>query len=225
MLCLKFLELKIKHNKSILLLIFFIFLFSLKLAADCPPNWNQGSVTFQIGNCLYFANFCYNCGITGPDPNTVKITKYGKLPNQPDCNDSNITIEEVADSMNYHIRQYFYDNCIIPPCSVNLSKNMIVEYPLCHTYHNRVFIDSNGKLRHWGWWESCNTEFYCQRVKRCCYLGNGELSCVTTSIQTYGQPIFCTPTGSPPQKPNLPPEGYSWYEDWDTDCYYDTSCE
>ncbi|MFN3269816.1 MAG: hypothetical protein ACK42G_04430, partial [Candidatus Kapaibacteriota bacterium] len=149
--------------------------------------------------------------VTGPDPSNVKVTKYGKIPNLQ-CDDSQITIEEVVNVMMEQIRQKFYQDCIIPPCEPSTEPlRFIVEYPLCHYYINRP------PLR---WWESCNSEqFYCQKVRYCCYL-NGELFCWDGPIQSQGNEFSCNPG-----PPVLPPPGSTWDEDWNSDCYYDTSCQ
>ncbi|MCX7909827.1 MAG: hypothetical protein N2560_10000 [Ignavibacteria bacterium] len=93
-----------------------------------------------------------------------------------------------------------------------------------HTYHNRVVIRNGQIVGYYGWWETCERDFYCQRVSQCCYI-DGKLECIRTSTQYYGNPLDCVSTGSPPQKPLLPPPGKTWFENWDTECYYDTICE
>jgi hypothetical protein len=205
-------------NFLLLFVILFGFAISNKAKADCPPNWGQRGITFQVGNCLYFADYCYKCGVTGPDPGNVKVTKYGKLTGQ-DCDDSGITMEEVVEMMLQQISQRYLDDCTIPPCSTGTMARFIVEYPLCHKHFNHAWTDDQGNRRHFYWWESCNIDFYCQRVRECCYLNNGELSCVYTQIQPQGSPLGCQ------RGLVLPPDGYTWDDDWETDCFYDTRCE
>lgn len=200
--------------------IFIGFVAGNKAKGGCPPNWAVEGISFQVGNCLYFAEYCYRCGVTGPDPSNVKVTRYGKLPGQF-CDDNGITIEDVVQAMLQRIRQRFLENCIIPPCSSGIMARFIVEYPLCHKHFNHAWTDpSTGERKHFHWWESCNNElYYCQRITLCCYSENNKYDCEPLSIEPQGSALSCQ------QGLILPPPGYTWDEDWETDCYLDTSCQ
>lgn len=127
-------------------------------------------------------------------------------------------MEEVVDSMKANIERRYLADCTIPPCSGGGMARFIIEYPLCHRHFNHAWVDDKGNKRHFYWWESCNVDFYCQRVRDCCYLNGGQLSCIER-VQPQGSPLNCQ------QGLVLPPPGYTWDEDWETDCYYDTSCQ
>ena len=148
--------------KKILFLVFLgglFFFVATRSMADCPPNWQSSSFTMYdpINGCWYFVAYCYKCGVTGPDPGNIKITYYRKL--SGNCTEVNI------DLILRTIAQRFFNDCSIPECYQNDPLKVIVEYPLCQNYRNRVWTDQNGVRQQFLEVESCYSSYYCQRIR------------------------------------------------------------
>jgi len=200
------------------------FFVATRAMADCPPNWDSRAIFVPVNGCLYLVEYCYKCGVTGPDPSNVVITYYGRLPreqqpNPENCSDDEVDIEIIKEA----VRQHYYIDCTIPNCSTNVPLKIILEYPLCRTYHNRAWVDQNGVKHHFFWEESCNNGlYYCQIIRYCCKIenqGNVTYECFTTQVVPQGNSMSCG------VKPPIPPPPFTWDDSWDTDCVVAVPCE
>ncbi len=209
-------EIKRKTIFSIIIaLIIFGFVVGNKAVAECPPNWTPVTMLRTINGCEYEITYCYRCGPTGADPTNIKVWRWA-VRNSENCQ-REATWEEIWEK----IREDWMQRCQIPPCSSGTLLNVILEYPMCKKTFNHAWYDQENGWQHFTWEEPCNVDlYYCQFIMTVCRRDDGTYFSECISAQTYGNSLSCLP-----QKPPLPPPGFTWYEDWESDCYVAESCQ
>jgi len=151
--------------KSIFAFVLIIIGSSITAYAQCPPGWTYTSIAFgpDVSGCTWQVEMCHKCGLTGSDPNNLRVISIKPANPQTPCS----TYSPNQDWLRAQVEALHLSLCTVPPCSLGC-RDFILEFPLCVQWVTYGWQDANLDYHYSTWLEYCADGDYCQlKQKRC----------------------------------------------------------
>ena len=178
----------------------------VKSYADCPQGWTSSSVTYTYQN--KYNNPCpitvYYCSII--QPTGISVVKIDKIEIGMPCGKDIDYNDKFWAKVEEEVANDFMMNGNFPPCPLEAT-NVVVKRAECWKVYNNV-NNHTMDIIDCGLIGRC--EFY---YKICTNISTGKNQ-ITLDHVTAVSTEAC-----PNVMPEMPPNGYTWEQEWTTSCY------
>ncbi len=202
--------------KKVLIIIgLFAFLLGITVNSKaCEPGYTPYSMPIIYNGCNYIVDFCYKCSPTGADPNNVIVNGWTNM------SGSNCPDNGIKGYIDQQIKDLYFTLCDIPPCSgPNDYTEFTIGWPMCAKWVNTVWVNGNGVTQNWFHYEFCEGGICYGTVCLCWdYVTETAVKVCGPFYQT-SQVVSC-----PTTVPVYPPQGMTYNDPWETDCFVMFTC-
>ncbi len=189
---------------------------SSEVKAQCEDGYNFYSfqILYPNSNCIIDISFCYRCSTFGPSPiSTIKNINWSYSNPNSTCPEGDLYEWVISE-----IVSRYYDLCNVPPCDEG-NATFTVEMPLCIFAKNILYPHQDGTMHNLTFKYSCETDFSCIWTYEICY------NPITDEYEIDNIQKF--ESGSPAcplVMPTLPPPGFTYDDEWESDCWQGRQC-